>query len=338
MPRLRSEQIPMFLSVILLLIILVFFGIFYGIIEKRVEDAYKTQEAIEFITLLSDIEYNFAVERGLSAGVLVALDGSEQLRLLKKQRPQTDQAEKALRDFTAHYISEKFLADVKLDLLYMFEKKADIREQIDKLNIEEDVFDYFSRINRLSLESSVVITSRIASSELAQKSLAIIALSALKEAAGQSRGLLNQVFNSGEADKFTYAKIKSSLDAEDYATRQAVLLIEREDLSAFNELTSGTVWQDVERIKDRFFEQREQSIYLSDFDPVEWFELATKRIALLEETQQALLDELNQAVQEEIKLSNTLRYFLLVVLVLMVIPIALFKITLKFKGGDTTSP
>ncbi|WP_048900433.1 nitrate- and nitrite sensing domain-containing protein [Photobacterium swingsii] len=89
----RLSQALVLISGIPLFIVLLLLTNQYWQAQEKSNNAAITSEAITLINLFDDVAHNFAVERGLTAGVMAAKGQGAQAEQLNKQRRKADAAE-----------------------------------------------------------------------------------------------------------------------------------------------------------------------------------------------------------------------------------------------------
>ncbi|SEF64783.1 methyl-accepting chemotaxis protein [Vibrio hangzhouensis] len=246
--------------------------------QQHAAHAQTSLEAVHLFKLYDEIAHQFAVERGLTAGVLAAKGQGQQVSALKQQRIKADQAFRNLTSFSPQYLESEVLTRLNKNVLQALEQRASIRQQVDTLNIKDSPFAYYSNINRMSLDNLSVILTHVDAPELEQKLRGLHALLTMKEEAGKARGALNGAFAGKRSSLDGYTNISNYIATETYALRQAELLFAANDLQTLTAITSNAIWRDVDAIQQSYRAQRSSLDQLEGPDAPEWFDLATKRI------------------------------------------------------------
>ncbi len=160
-------------------------------------------EMVELVQLLDDVAHNTAIERGLSSGFIG--DQNEARRLpLQKQRTLVDQKQGALSDYLQKNSSYNFISPLQGEinqLQALLTRMDTIRIRIDHGGRSEiliaDIFDYYSRINSLTLNMIRGLKEQVTHLPLIDQFNTLLNLLWIKERAGQERGRLNHYFSSG---------------------------------------------------------------------------------------------------------------------------------------------
>ncbi len=150
-----------------------------------------TLTLVEQLTVLDQAMDANAVERGLSMGYL-ASRGSKFVDELRQARESSDEA---LRRLSAADLSGERTGV----LVASFRARTSLRQQVDQLD-KRGVFDGYSGINRDALNQVAELVYQLSPIEIRQQGIAIYRLLALKELAGQQRGLVNGLLAADKAD------------------------------------------------------------------------------------------------------------------------------------------
>ena len=145
---------------------------------------------VELLDAVEKIAHNQAVERGLTAGFLGS--GSDQAKArVMEQRRNADAAVQNLRRIADQSWPDSI--DVQHQLRGLFsvlEKKSAIRQEVDQ-GEGSRAFSYYSRLNRMALDTATTLVLNIANSEVSNAVAHALNYAWLKERLGQLRGKIN---------------------------------------------------------------------------------------------------------------------------------------------------
>ncbi|MDD1781983.1 methyl-accepting chemotaxis protein [Enterovibrio sp. ZSDZ35] len=267
--------------------------------RDAVTNSLRTEETTIAYGLLDAIAHNFAIERGLTAGFLGSGGNADIKKKLDVQRLNADQAQRTLTSFQPQYIDpelwKKALREIKVSLV----KKASIRGQVDSLSPKDSPFDFYSTLNQHALLAASAIVSQSSNPEVTESLNALLAIITMKEKAGQSRGALNGVFARGSTTLDVYTRVQSYIDGFNFASFAAETSLKGDKLFAFRALGKAPVWADVNAVEQDFLRQKNTLNKVSGPSAQEWFPLATKRIADLNQYKNAYLSELQMNMQQQ---------------------------------------
>ncbi|KXI21322.1 methyl-accepting chemotaxis protein [Photobacterium sanguinicancri] len=317
----RLSHALVLISGIPLFIVLVLLANQYLLAQTKSHNAAVTREAITLITLYDDVAHNYAVERGLTAGVLASKGKGAQVAQLQKQRLKADAAEQALRNFQSQYMVPSNVTAIGRDVLLELSRKSSIRSQVDQLNVKDSPFAYYSNLNQLAIDNVRLVISQLDDAAIKRSSIGLLSLLIIKEEAGKSRGALNGVFAAGKTDAMRYGQISNYLMQGDYALRQAELLFEGDNLTALSEAKHAAVWQQVDQIQSQFLSQRDNLNAIKGPQATTWFTLATERIGMVKAIRDQVSAQLMEISATNLEQAQNAKLMIIAGLLLIVLPI-----------------
>ncbi len=175
-------------------LLLVFIGIQIKDANDQLAYAELSQETVELFNLYDNVAHQFAVERGLTAGVIAAKSQSKQSDKLQKQRHAADAAYNSLLAFKPESLDPAVVTTLLSEVKAELDQRQNIRSQVDSRNLVDSPFAYYSNVNRLSLDNLAIVMSLVSNRELKQELQGLLSLLVVKEQAGMARGALNGVF------------------------------------------------------------------------------------------------------------------------------------------------
>lgn len=197
--------------------------------------------------------------------------------------------------------------------------------------IQTEIDDLRSAINRLALENSVsaarytkLIAALIEIGHQAEREVEHLALSRrlatlnklieTKERAGRERAILGIVFSQGKFTEQTLTTFANNLGAYRAYAESMVGLLTEQQARRWQELQTTTEFQQVADIQQQAFVNATATKF--SIDDATWFDLATARIARLNEFEKLLTDELSA---EAAAIKQSAHYQLLLLLAILAV-------------------
>ncbi|MEJ2763508.1 methyl-accepting chemotaxis protein [Photobacterium sp. MCCC 1A19761] len=262
--------------------------------NQQVAETGLSLETVTLFELYDDVAHQFAVERGLTAGVIAAKGQSQQQGALLAQRKKADAAYHHLLAFSPQHLDPALVTTLLGDVKSELDRRESIRRQVDSLSLKESPFAFYSNINKLALDNLAVVMAQISDPDLKRDMQGLWALLVIKEQAGMARGALNGVFAGKQSTPERYTQITNYLSAERYALRQARILLDGESLQQMQSILNESVWRQVMSIQQQFLDQKDNLSAIEGPEASVWFPLATQRIGLVK----ALGDDVAGAIRE----------------------------------------
>ncbi|OIN26805.1 methyl-accepting chemotaxis protein [Vibrio barjaei] len=291
--------------------------------QERADHAQASQEAVELFHLFDNIAHQFAVERGLTAGVIASKGQGPQVTALKQQRVKADQAYQSLLAFLPQALDKQLIDRLSQDVRQQLEQRNSIRQQVDTLNIKDSPFAFYSNINRMALDNLSVILTQVDAPKLEQQLRGLHALLTMKEEAGKARGALNGAFAGQRSTLDAYASITSYIATEAYALRQATLLFSAEQAHELSAMTNSSNWRDVNAIQQDYLSQKATLDNLQGPSASLWFELATKRIGQIKSMADSIANDMTALALQNQQQAQHLVYAYIALTLFVVLPLSI---------------
>lgn len=291
--------------------------------QERADHAQASQEAVELFHLFDNIAHQFAVERGLTAGVIASKGQGPQVTALKQQRVKADQAYQSLLAFSPQALDKQLIDRLSQDVRQQLEQRNSIRQQVDTLNIKDSPFAFYSNINRMALDNLSVILTQVDAPKLEQQLRGLHALLTMKEEAGKARGALNGAFAGQRSTLDAYASITSYIATEAYALRQATLLFSAEQAHELSAMTNSSNWRDVNAIQQDYLSQKATLDNLQGPSASLWFELATKRIGQIKSMADSIANDMTALALQNQQQAQQLVYAYIALTLFVVLPLSI---------------
>ncbi len=307
-------------------LLLVFIGIQIKDANDQLAYAELSQETVELFNLYDNVAHQFAVERGLTAGVIAAKSQSKQSDKLQKQRHAADAAYNSLLAFKPESLDPAVVTTLLSEVKAELDQRQNIRSQVDSRNLVDSPFAYYSNVNRLSLDNLAIVMSLVSNRELKQELQGLLSLLVVKEQAGMARGALNGVFAGKSSTLDRYAQISTYIKAERYALRQAEMLLTDEPLKQLQAIIRQPTWQQVMTIQQQFLAQKGNLSAVNGPEASAWFGLATKRIGMVKEVRDNLAVVITNKAIEDRADASMMRMVYIAVTLLIVLPLILLTV------------
>lgn len=307
-------------------LLLVFIGMQIKSANEQLAQAELSQETVALFNLYDDVAHQFAVERGLTAGVIAAKGQSKQRDALLKQRRAADAAYNNLLSFQPQSLSPLVVNTLLSEVRAELDKRQSIRSQVDSLNLVDSPFAYYSNVNRLSLDNLAIVMSQVSNRELKQELQGLLSLLVIKEQAGMARGALNGVFAGKTSTLARYAQITTYIKAERYALRQAEMLLTDDMLQQLQSITRHPTWQQVMTIQQQYQAQKDNLSVIEGPEASAWFALATKRIGMVKGLRDNLAVVITDKATQDRADASMMRMVYIAVTLLVVLPLILLTV------------
>ncbi|EGR5063199.1 methyl-accepting chemotaxis protein [Vibrio cholerae] len=256
--------------------------------QSKVTSAEHDQETVKLILLYDNLAHNLALERGLTAGVIGAKGQGPQVETLKKQRQESDVHITALLSFTPSYLDSSLANQLKTDVNKQLTNLKNVRDQIDELKLSISPFAYYSNLNQLAIDNSLILLSVIDNPVVAELGSSLISVVIMKERAGQVRGALNGAFASKSSDAAQYTAINGYIESGRYAERSALMTMSDELRNSLSQMKNNSVWQSVVNTQQSYLNQKATLDKLQGPAPQEWFSTATEQIKLINQLRNSI--------------------------------------------------
>ncbi|EAS45460.1 chemotaxis protein [Photobacterium profundum] len=303
--------------------LLFFIGMQIDAANKQLANAEVSSETIELFNLYDEVAHQFAVERGLTAGVIAAKGQGTQRDKLNNQRNVADQAYRNLVEFKPESLDMVLVRDLLRAVQNELDNRQNIRTQVDRLAIVDSPFAYYSNVNTLSLDNLSMLLTQISNRDLKQELQGLLSLLVVKEQAGKARGALNGAFAGKRSSLDQYAQVSSYIDAERYALRQANMLLEGDAKRRISETAQTNTWQQVMTIQQQYLSQKNALPSIQGPTASVWFDLATQRIGLVKGLRDSLTADILLKAQANRDNASFVRLLYICLSILVILPLIL---------------
>ena len=250
-------------------------------LSEQVEDAKRSQEAVELIRVYSDTAHQLAIERGLTNGILASPQNGSQFDRLHKQWNKTDKRIKNLRTFTFQHLDAQKNTHLLDDLFNELKLLSEIREQVQELTPGIDPFLYYSTLNQMIISNAMTINNFNQNEKMNRLGNALLSVMEMAEKAGKVRGLLNGAFSRQYSDVSEYVTFEHYLMSEKEAKRMTRIILPDSLKAEFQTMEQSEYWKTVDEIVTSYESQMNSLGSLNGPAPEYWFLMASERIALL---------------------------------------------------------
>jgi len=292
------KKIPFSLKILLIFsipaIALVYFSFsFVQIKYKNLNESSMYNLSAQITESLSKLIHNVQIERGLSAGYIVAKDSVKYKKDLLKQYSKTDEAYKSLIKYVniksnaKTMILEHIGYTNKPLMKYIINQFGDIKSiRRDVLNLsidfENEMFYYTSLDAHLlrTIKSFVMLVKG-----QTQDGYSLFKLQMLKEYAGQERAYIYSMLLSNKQTQQQIKKIQELIKEQSAQKEEFILNTSIDSTLIYNNIMKKDIEKEIIIFRENLFNK-----HLSSKDAVKWFELATNRINMLEDISSKILE------------------------------------------------
>jgi methyl-accepting chemotaxis protein len=330
MERLLSKYLSVLTLIpVVALILLIFLNLTRA--YTSLSEAKNTIHNTQFVSTASYLVHELQKERGMTAG-FIGSKGTKFLSKIKSQRKLTDQRLQDLIESLNHYKLDNE-SESKIKRLQSNLQKIDfIRNRVDNLDIDlNEALSYYTDNNIIVLDLYAHLASLLKNNVTSKKFLTLYNIANIKEQAGIERAVLSNVFASNTLSRALYSKYIKLLSNQEAYFKFAYTLASSEFRNTLDDFTQSKENKQVQSFRDALDEQQ------NDFnlEASEWFDVATKRIDILKQTEEILLDEIeaHAEYEESIKLFRIIAEIILLIL-MSLIAFAVYK-TIQLRSSQS---
>ncbi|MBR7889771.1 methyl-accepting chemotaxis protein [Marinomonas sp. A79] len=297
-------------------------------LNQRVKEGLLSDDMVKLSTILDGVAHNFAVERGLSAGFLGS-KGANGKDALIAQRKAADDAERALKDLSVdmfNVLDAEQLKNLTAPVVTQLKGKTQVRQSVDNLAANNGAFDFYSEVNRQSLNGIQRIILDIRNRDIAKALESRLSLLWMKERAGQYRGALNGVYAAQTTTPKRQSQIAVFVDDEGYQLEHFMKVSSRREIAMLESILQDQQWLMVSQATKSFLAMED----LSDVEgPNNWFALATARIGLIKGVADKISTEISVLSADLVSQSKWYRNGLIIGFILLISPVILLAFSLS---------
>ena len=288
------KKLPFSLKIILIFLIptltLIHFSFsFVQTDYKKLNESSMYKLSAEITGSLSKLMHNLQIERGLSAGYIVAKDNSKYKKQLLKQYDKTDESYKDfikyvnLKSDAKKMILERIGRNNRPLIKHVINQFSDIesiRRDVLNMSINFDgEMSYYTDLNTNLLESIRLFVVLV--KEQSEDGYSLAKLEMLKEYAGQERAY---IYNGLLSNKKQKLKVQKLIKQQTIQREEFILNASINSTLIYSNIIDKDVEKKIVFCREKFFNNK-----LSAKDATNWFALATKRIDMLEEVSSKIL-------------------------------------------------
>lgn len=273
---------------------------------------------------ISKFIHNLQLERGLSAGYIVAKDKDIYRQKLLEQQKMTDIAYRDFLDYIKSYskntnnmdklVFYKNRADI-LDVLKHLHQLKSIRNSILKSSISfKEEMSFYTYTNAKLMDIIQVLSSP--SYSYNGNSMDIYKLVCLEENAGLERAYIYNALLSRKSSNSETKKILNFIATQENLQKQFLADASLEDLALYNDIITQKAQEDVDKLREEYFKGK-----LDFRDAKRWFLFSSKRIDEFDKLSIKIIDNYLKNVKE---IHNNAKGALFLTLFLWILAIASF--------------
>ena len=282
---------------------LTFLIVLVGLLASEKHHTYRTTKDYEVVIHLSmhisDLIHELQIERGLSAGFLGSKDPIFRHRMENKRIDVQEKMDNidSFFDIANFGVYEKQLQERVLLLSEKLEEIANIRNYVNAGTVSVvDTIDLYSKINRSLLDTIAIVSTLSKDINIARISSTFFTFLHLKESASIERAILANTFASDQFVPELHYKLpifQGEWNAHSVLFLSLSTPVVRD---LFTEIQSSPESYEVNRL--RYLALKHEKNGGFGVDPIQWFELATQRIELLQSMEKKFKDKLLSTTTE----------------------------------------
>lgn len=286
----------------LLLIIVIFDFLQIRHNYQDYQDSRRLNKAIIVGIEINHVVHELQKERGITAGYL-SNEGEVFAADLDIQRKTTDSTMRAYYDELGggelDDLKELHGKDLE-SLNAQFDKLSSIREQVDNLSISSDQsIAFYSELNTVALSTVNNLINETRDRTAAQQVHAIIYFLKAKERASIERAIGTQAFGNKRLNNTQHAQISSLVSAQNAYIDAFMTITNEQSRDFYRNTVSGPEVDEVDRMELLLLDNEN----LQE-DPNYWYNMITKKINLLKETEDFMSDRIHSYTESIAAESN----------------------------------
>ncbi len=314
-----SLKLKIILIFIIPAIALAYFSITFTIEKyQKLNESSMHKFSTEVTSSLSRLIHEVQIERGLSAGYIVATNEKLKNKLISQYKL-TDKAFKnlkfyillksdnksALKAFIG-YQNEPLIKKV----LSLFNKLQKVRDQVlsSSINLNDEI-TFYSTINEKLINAIRTITNLL--KKQTDIDIALIKLQSLKENAGLERAYIFHQLLSRNYNKQSIEKIRRVQLNQKNLKEQFILFGSMKSNMIYHKHINLDIEEKVAKFRNNFLEQT-----INSKNAQEWFDISTKRINMIGKISNLMLNKYTTEVQSIYSYSLNSLYITAILLVL----------------------
>ena len=283
----------------------------------KYQEAIKLQSILQSNKILKNLSINLAVERGLSA-TYYGNQSQKNADILKKQRIKTNNA---IIKFNDYFKNNKISDPTLIKIFKEIVKINTIRKSVDKIKIsfQDMFFNYYSKVNFLIFkEYKKVLNSQLTPAILSE---VIFETNLLKriEKTGQERGLIAYILAKKKpftTEEFTdWLKLFTSSDLASVDIRVTNQNIKNSLFVLFHNIRAKKLYNQIIKAKINIINGSNTGQY--QIDSSTWFNLMTKKIALLSKANNLVSKEVNNDIKTWFKSDVSSKLIIAIIIFLL---------------------
>ncbi|WP_018690591.1 methyl-accepting chemotaxis protein [Algicola sagamiensis] len=264
-------------------------GIEVNIARKNFQDSHNVVIYSDLVRLTSKAIHEMQKERGMSAGYLGSKGNKFKSEIIE-QRKLTDKKLAELEQFLNRDDIEPELIKALKEFLQLLKKRDDIRQRISSLNIQlPEALKYYTSKIKIVLDLNAWIATHSRITLITQEFMTLYSFAYGKEQAGIERAILSNVFASDAFTPQTYKRFVELVTKQNTYFTSSYAIAPGNIRDYYKAFLHSPEQQAVERFREIAISRQ------SGFnqDPMVWFQAATDRINLLEDTKEKIVSKIS---------------------------------------------
>jgi len=272
---------------------------------------------------ISSLVHELQKERGMSAGFLS--DKGEKFKTkLYTQRLNTDKRRKLLADVLANFDFKEFNQNLKERMDHALTNVANIESERQAISSKQrttkEAVTFYTSTNTGLLDIIGYLTHLSTNAELTSEISAYYNFLQSKERAGKERAVMSGVFSRGSFTAETYATFVQLITEQNTFLSVFKTFAGTAEKKFFNSTVSGSVVDEVERMRQVALGVNLDTTKGFGVDPVVWFDTITKKINLLKKVEDYFSEDLQEHAE---RLAKTQKRVMVISLIIFSTIVAL---------------
>ncbi|MFQ5354697.1 MAG: nitrate- and nitrite sensing domain-containing protein, partial [Thermodesulfobacteriota bacterium] len=254
----------------------------------------RTRDLMPLILDLNSVSDLLQIERGLTTAYMSGKDGAVRARLLS-QRLKLDREIKRITPYLERVLSSNIDNETANKLSKAHIRLADInllRRNVDSERVSlDEMFAFYSNTINGIFDILIAVGEHSSDASITRTLKTYATFIHYKEHAGQERALGAAGFIAGAFDARTYTRFAGLISTQEILFEFFEHTADNETMTVFKNTMEGEVLENVDQMR-RVVISRGPGGSLNGITGMEWFDLATKRIELLQNVSRYLNNRL----------------------------------------------
>ena len=284
-----------------------------------VNEVIMLQEALDISVKMSSLVHETQKERGATAG-FIGSKGSKFSNILSQQKSSTNTKYADLMDeikkFNLDELPHGFVSELQ-SALREYDRIDTVRNKVQSFSIsKKDAIKYYTGINSSLLDAIARLANEATLASVIKDLDGYTNFLYSKERAGIERAIGSAIFGSSKALVSDKIRFNSLIVEQNSFLKSFEVLSNKENIDYFKQTVSGSVVNDVNRMREAILSDKEVSSF--NIEASYWFATITKKINLLKQVEDRLSAKLIEHIEHtHHKESQALMWLLIINITLL---------------------